>query len=200
MEKKEEKNIIIAGVGGQGNILVSQIIAEAALTQGLDVIIGEIFGMSQRGGPVSSHVRIGKKVLGPVSPRHGAHIICGLEPMEALRVAIPYIRSDGLVLMNTRINQPIAVNMGKATYPPIEKILVTLESLCQEVISFDATALAIEAGGAVATNIVLLGALSAVKTLGLTVESYEKAIRQVVPKFLEMNLKAFHLGHKECLA
>jgi len=200
MGKEGVKNIVIAGVGGQGNVLVSQIIAQAALIQGLNVIAGEIFGVSQRGGSVSSHIRVGKKGLSPVSPEHGANIICGLEPMEALRVAILYIRSDGLVLTNTRTNQPIAVNMGKGKYPSVEKILVTLRSLCQEVISFDATALAIEAGGAVATNIVLLGALSSVKTLDLAVDSYEQAIQQVIPKRLEMNLKAFHLGRKECLA
>jgi len=195
-----EKNIVIAGVGGQGNILASKIIAEAARLQGLNAIVGEMFGSSQRGGSVASHVRLGGGVLSPISPEHGAQIICGLEPMEALRAAIRYIHPEGLVLTNTRTNQPIAVNMGRLAYPPVEKILVALESLCGEVVSFDATALAIQAGGAVFTNMVLLGALSTFKGPGLLVKTYEEAISQTVPKSLEINLKAFNLGREECLA
>ncbi|UCH08526.1 MAG: indolepyruvate oxidoreductase subunit beta [Deltaproteobacteria bacterium] len=200
VKERITKSIVIAGVGGQGNILASKIIAEAARLQGLNAIVGEMFGSSQRGGSVASHVRLGDGVLSPISPEHGAQIICGIEPMEALRAAIRYVHPEGLVVTNSRTNQPIAVNMGKLTYPPLEKILGGLESLCAKVVSLDATELAIQAGGAVFTNMVLLGAMSTVDILSLSVDSFEEAISQTVPKSLQMNLKAFNLGREECLA
>ena len=192
-------NLIIAGVGGQGNVLAAQVVATAALIQGWDVIVGEIFGVSQRGGSVSSHIRIGEEIAGSVSPEHGVDIICGLEPMESLRAAVGYIQQDGIVLTNTRTHTPVGVNIGKGSYPPVEKIINRLRSLCQEVIPLDATALAIKAGSAVSANMALLGALSTVKRLKLPVKSYQKAIRQTVPKALEVNLKAFQMGRQACL-
>jgi indolepyruvate ferredoxin oxidoreductase beta subunit len=197
---ENEINVIIGGVGGQGNILASQIVAQSALIEGKDVIVGEVFGVSMRGGSVVSHVRIGNGVLSPISPEQGVHVICGLEPMETLRLAKTYIRSDGIIITNTRPLQPIAASIGKTAYPPVKTILASLESLCRKVVSFDTTALAIQAGGAVATNMVLVGALSASETLNLSVQSYEKAIRQIVPRSLQLNLKAFHLGRREYLS
>ena len=162
MKVTSEKNIIIAGVGGQGNILISKIIAEAARVQGMHAIVGEIFGSSQRGGSVASHVRVGDGLLGPICPERGAEIICGLEPMESLRVAIRYGQPDGIVFTNTRVHQPMLVNIGKEKYPPLERILTALQSICSIVKAFDATTLAVQAGGALCTNLVLLGAVSAV--------------------------------------
>ncbi|MFC1532472.1 indolepyruvate oxidoreductase subunit beta [Thermodesulfobacteriota bacterium] len=199
MRKQTTANIVVAGVGGQGNILISKILAECARSQGLRVIVGEAFGVSQRGGSVMSHLRIGDGVLSPISAEHGTHIICGLEPMEALRAAIQYIKADGTVVTNLHTFRPIRVNMGKIKYPAIEEILKTLENICKQVIAFDATELAEEAGGAVFANMVLLGALSTIGLLDLPVDAYENALSVNVPMFLDKNLRAFHLGRQKCL-
>lgn len=192
------KNVVIAGVGGQGNILASKIIAEAAQLQGMKALLGEVYGSGQRGGSVESHIRIGEGVLSPMSPLKGANVICGLEPMEALRAAVRYVRPDGIVVTNVRTYQPIAVNFGRVAYPPVEKILGVLRSLCRSVEAFDATALAVAVGGAVFTNMVLLGALSTLETIGLSLKAYEEAVSRNVPKARDLNLRAFYLGREEC--
>jgi indolepyruvate ferredoxin oxidoreductase beta subunit len=199
MQKQNATGIVIAGVGGQGNILAAKILAECAHAQGMNALVGEAFGVSQRGGSVLSHIRIGDGVLSPISVEHGTPIICGLEPMEALRAAILYVKADGVVITNLHIYRPISVNMGKDEYPAIENILEALDNLCDRVVAFDATALAEKAGGAVLTNMVLLGALSTISSLDLPVKSYEYAISMSVPRFLDKNLNAFHLGRQECL-
>jgi indolepyruvate ferredoxin oxidoreductase beta subunit len=195
-------NIAIAGVGGQGNVLVSEIMAEAALIEGLNVIVGEIFGISQRGGSVISHVRVGDvaDLSGPLPSERAVDIVCGLEPMEALRVGQALIKDTGLVITNVRPFYPVDVNRGKSVYPSIERIVSALRKLCSQVISFDATALAEQAGNAVAANLVLLGALSTVTKLSVSLESYEKAIRRTVRGGLEMNMTAFHLGRQKFIA
>jgi len=203
MEREKTINIIVAGIGGQGNILISQIISEAALRQGFDVVVGEIFGVSQRGGPVSSHIRIGKeretRWRACVSTKHQADIICSLEPMEALRVAIPYIGQDGIIVTNTHISRPISVNLGKATYPEVSEILTEIKQLCKQVIAFDATELSLKAGSSLSTNIACLGALSCIDSVGLESEAYESAIRIVSSKFAETNLKVFQLSRERVL-
>jgi len=199
MQKENTTNIIIAGVGGQGNILASKILAQCARTQNLNVIVGEVFGVSQRGGSVTSQVRIGEGVLSPISVEHDCQIVLGLEPMEALRAATLYVKADGVVVTNVRMYPTIRVNMDKDKYPAIKEILGALENLCERIISFDATVLAEKAGGVVFTNMVLLGALSTVKRLNLSVKCYEDVISMVVPRSLDKNLKAFHMGRQECL-
>jgi len=200
MKNPDTTSIIIAGVGGQGNILASKILAECAKTMKLNAIVGEVFGVSQRGGSVTSQIRIGSGALSPVAVEHGSEFICGLEPMEALRAAALYVRSDGVVITNLRPYPTIKVNMGKERYPAIGDILAALEKICERVIAMDATSLAEKAGGAVFANMVLLGALSTVIPLDLTVKGYEDVISMVVPRFTDKNLKAFHLGRQQCLA
>ena len=194
-------NIAIAGVGGQGNILTSRIMADAALIEGLNVIVGEIFGVSQRGGSVVSHVRVGDvdPMPGPLPAERAVDIVCGLEPMEALRVARVFVKDTGSVISNNRAFPPVSVNRGKAVYPPMERIVSSLRRLCSVVVSFDASALAEEAGKAVAANLVLLGAVSTVKDLPVSVSSYEKAIRRNLRKDVELNLAAFNLGRQALL-
>jgi len=199
VQRQNVTNVIMAGVGGQGNILASKILVECARIKGLNAIVGEVFGISQRGGSVSSHVRIGDGALSPIAVEHGTQIVCGLEPLEALRSAITYVKPEGVVITNTRTYRPIRVNMGKDEYPAIEDILGALGSLCERVIAFDAIALAEKAGGAVFANMVMLGALSTVSSLDLSVRTYEDAISNSVPRLLDQNLKAFDLGRQECL-
>jgi len=189
-------NILIAGVGGQGNILASHVIGEAALLARKNAIVGEVFGVSVRGGSVVSHVRVGDDVLSPLSPAHGAHVICGLEPMESLRVAYKYIRSDGIVITNTRPVHPISVNRGAEKHPEYDKIVKVLNELCWHVFAFDATKVAEDVGDVVTTNMVLVGAFSNIASIGLSVKNYEDAIRRVLGKVADVNITAFRLGRK----
>lgn len=199
MKHPDTTSIIIAGVGGQGNILASKILAECAKKLKLKAIVGEVFGVSQRGGSVTSQIRIGSDAVSPVAVEHGSEFICGLEPMEALRAAALYVRPDGVVLTNVRPYPTIRVNMGKDRYPAIGDILAALEKICKHVIALDATSLAEKAGGAVFANMVLLGALSTVIPLKLDVKGYEDVISMVVPRFSDKNIKAFQLGRQHCL-
>lgn len=191
-------NILIAGVGGQGNILSSKIIAEAAMLENIPCIVGEVYGVSQRGGSVASHVRIGEGALSPISPECGANIICGFEPLEALRAAVTYSNPGSVILVNTRTTPPIAVNLKKAEYPSPERILAALRECSENVIEIDASGLAEGLGGLIYTNMVFLGAISVVGNLGIGVKSYEEAISRAVPKAAEFNRRAFRLGRKEC--
>jgi len=198
MQGNRETNVVIAGVGGQGNILASKIIAEAARIKGVKVIVGEVYGESQRGGSVASHVRLGDDALGPLCPERGAQIICGLEPMESLRTAVSYAHRQGTIFTNTRPHLPVGANMGKTKYPSIQEILTALSGLCGRLVAFDATEVAIGAGEAMLTNVVMLGAVSWDESLGLGPEVFEEAISQSVPRNVERNIRAFRAGREKC--
>jgi indolepyruvate ferredoxin oxidoreductase beta subunit len=193
------KNVLIAGVGGQGSVLASKVLGEAARIERINVIVGEVFGVSQRGGSVVSHIRLGKQVLSPLSLQHDCDVVCGFELMESLRAANLYIRNDGTIFTNIGIIRPIITNIGEEEYPRVERILKALSNLCKKVVPIDGRALAEQVGGPVFTNMVLLGALSTFDALKISLKSYEQAISLAVPKFLEKNLKAFHLGRKAVL-
>lgn len=197
-------NIIVAGVGGQGSILASHIIADAAIRNACEhndhkmkVRLGETFGAAMRGGAVASHVKIGKDVYNPLIPENGADVILGLEPMEALRAGLKYIKPGGRVIMNIRKYEPVDVNTGKAAYPPVEKIIEAFEKINSHVISFDATSLAIECGTFRSMNVVMLGALANCP-LPFSEENLRAIIKQRVPeKTISINLKAFQEGLKK---
>jgi indolepyruvate ferredoxin oxidoreductase, beta subunit len=195
---KRVRNIVFAGVGGQGNILASKIVAEAARFAGLECIVGEVYGVSQRGGSVLSHARVGTDVLSPVTPESGADVICGFEPLEALRAAVSYSNKQTIIFVNLRSVQPIAVSAGKTEYPSFQRIVKALNELCGKVIELDASALAEEVGGSIYMNMIFLGALSSLRDLGIPLKSYEEAISANVPKALDLNLKAFYIGRDKC--
>ncbi len=184
-------NIVIVGVGGQGVILASKIISNAAMDAGLDVKQSEVHGMSQRGGSVISHVRIGKKVYSPLVTEGEADVILAFEKLEALRYS-HWAKEDGkIIYADTKIN-PSTVVAGLAQYPDdVDKQLSNLK--CQ-VIKIDAAKLAKEAGNVKAVNTVLVGALS--KMLPeIKEETWKEVLKKSVPsKVLEVNLKAFDLG------
>jgi indolepyruvate ferredoxin oxidoreductase beta subunit len=144
--KVEEFNLIIAGVGGQGSVLASRMVADAAIMEGYKVRVGETFGAAQRGGAVASHVRIGTKVYGPLVPEDGLDALVGLEPLEALRVGVKYLSPQAVAIVNTRRWFPVDVNVGRAKYPSLEEIEDSLKKLCNKVIMIDATKIAEEAG------------------------------------------------------
>ncbi|MGB9834934.1 MAG: indolepyruvate oxidoreductase subunit beta [bacterium] len=190
-------NLIVAGVGGQGSVLASHIIAEAAIDQGFKVRVGETFGAAMRGGAVASHVRIGD-VSSPLIKMHQAQAILALEPLEGLRVGLKFLASNGIVILNTRSIPPVDVFMGKFIYPEIKEIVRDLESLGGKVYAFDATQIAIEAGSARTLNSVILGALSASKIWPFPPEILEEAIMtRVPPQTKDVNSRAFRLGKRK---
>jgi indolepyruvate ferredoxin oxidoreductase beta subunit len=195
-------NMIIAGVGGQGSILASHIFAGAAIrssvTNGdndIKVRVGETFGAAMRGGAVASHIKIGSDVYSPLVPEDKADVILGLEPLEALRLGVKYIAPGGMVIMNIRKYESIDIKTGQAEYPSISDITDSFKKLNANVITLDATEIAIKAGTAKAMNVVMLGALASLPTNPVPRRILEEVIKdRVPPKTIEVNLKAFELG------
>lgn len=195
----DEFNLIFAGVGGQGSVLASHIIAEAAIMDGLRVRVGETFGAAQRGGKVHSHVRIGSDVYGPLCRENSVDVLLGCEPNETLRLALKYCSPSSLVITNTREVPSMDVNIGVAKYPDIKEVVNSLEKLSGKVLAFDATKLAIEAGSDRTMNVVLLGSLAATDLTPFKPDNLREAIRgRVPPSTVESNMKAFDSGYKAC--
>jgi indolepyruvate ferredoxin oxidoreductase beta subunit len=192
-----ELDLIVAGVGGQGSVLASHIIATAAIKEGLRARVGETFGAAMRGGAVASHVRVGKNVEGPLVLRDGADVIVAIEPLEGLRNAVKFLKPGGILITNIRPWYPVDVNIGRAEYPSIEQIEKAVEKLGGRMMKLDATKLAQEAGNVKAANTVMLGALTATGKLPFSAEALKEAVREnVPPKTIDANLRAFELGYK----
>jgi indolepyruvate ferredoxin oxidoreductase beta subunit len=192
--KTSECDVVIVGVGGQGVILISDILGRAAVKEGMPVRGAETHGMAQRGGSVINHTRLGCR-LSPMVPPGGADVLLALEPAEALRFAY-FLKEKGVALVNTRPVLPVTVTTGRAQYPPLDRILSPLRDRFGEVKAFDATALAEKTGTAQAMNVVMLGALS--RYIPLREELLLDALTQVVPKkHLEANRHAFAVGKAE---
>ncbi|MCX6678651.1 MAG: indolepyruvate oxidoreductase subunit beta [Methanothrix sp.] len=192
--RASECDLVIVGVGGQGVILISDVIGRAAVIAGKPVCGAETHGMAQRGGSVINHTRIGCQ-FSPMVASGGADVLLALEPGEALRF-VHFLSPAGVVLVNTRPVLPSTVTCGRAEYPPLHKILSPIKARCRKLIAMDATALAEKAGTAQAMNVVMLGALAGYIPLSedLILQALSLA---VPPKFLEANKKAFALGKAE---
>lgn len=189
MEKT--KSIILAGVGGQGTILVSKILTSGLIQAGFDVKMSEIHGMAQRGGSVSTQVRYGEKVHSPIIGRGEADILVAFEKMEALRYC-HYLKDEGVILVNDYKIIPMTVATGNEVYP--EGIIKALQEH-YKTISIDAGKTAIYLGNAKCMNIVLFGAM--VKTLDMDFINWKQILTDNLPKKLvELNLKAFSEGKK----
>ena len=187
------KNIMIVGVGGQGSLLASKLLGHLLLTEGYDVKVSEVHGMSQRGGSVVTYVRFGEKVYSPVIDKGQADFIVSFEKLEAARY-IEYLKVGGRVVVNTQQIDPMPVITGAAVYP--ENLIGKMEAAGAVVDAMDCLTLAEQAGSAKAVNIVLMGRLS--RYFDIPVEKWQQAIRECVPpKFVELNLKAFELGRGE---
>jgi len=187
-------NIIVAGVGGQGNVLSSQIIAWAAIRRGYHATVGETFGASQRGGGVMSHIRIGEEKLGPLVPYRKAHILLGFEPVETLRVGSQYLNPGSSVVMNVRPIYPAEVLSGLLEYPDVAMVVDMVRKMCRNLWSFNAVELALEAGNPAVMNVVMLGALAGTRLTPLKTEDYRQAIVERVKRLKDVNLRAFELG------
>lgn len=188
----ETKNIMIVGVGGQGSLLASKLLGHLLLSQGYDVKVSEVHGMSQRGGSVVTYVRYGDHVYSPVIDRGEADFIVSFELLEAARW-LPFLKKDGQIVTNTQQIDPMPVITGAVEYP--QDLVEKLRSLGAKVDAMNCLKLAKEAGSAKAVNIVLLGRLS--HYFDLPQEAWMASLEANVPaKFLEMNKKGFELGKK----
>lgn len=194
--KQEPLNIIVAGVGGQGNVLASQVVAVAAVQAGYRVAVGETFGVSQRGGSVMSHVRLSRdQVFGPLIPRGRAHIIAGFEPLETLRVIQEFAHSQTIVIMNNRPNYPLGCLSGEDRYPHLENIEQAIGQSVATLHVLPATQLAQEIGNPMAANMVMTGALVGSGILPFGQEFFIATIQSLFQgDILELNLKAFQIG------
>ena len=184
------KNIMIIGVGGQGSLLASKVLGRVLLSQGYDVKVSEVHGMSQRGGSVVTYVRYGEKVASPVIDRGEADFIVSFEVLEAARW-LSFLRPGGQIVTSTQQIDPMPVVTGKAVYP--DGLIEKMRAAGAKVDALDCVTLAKEAGSTKAVNVVLLGRLS--HYFDIPEEEWMKSLEACVPpKFLEMNKKAFLLG------
>jgi indolepyruvate ferredoxin oxidoreductase, beta subunit len=191
----KELNIIIAGVGGQGVVLLSEILGNAAVRDGLKVRGSEVLGMAQRGGSVFSNIRLGEEVYSPMTPDGKCDVLISLEPSEALR-NIQYLNPRSIVIMNNRKVIPATVSMGKSSYPEIDQIQQKLQSVAAKVISLDSVEIAEKAGNRQTANVVMLGALFGSGKIPIKMETIKDSIRERVPaKVADVNLKAFDMGY-----
>lgn len=189
-------NVIITGVGGQGNVLASRMIGEMLSQLGLHVTIGETFGASQRGGSVMSHLRIsGDSSFSPQIPKGRAHVVVSLEPAEAVRVLKDYGNPEVKVICNSRPIHPIGVISGEQGYPSMENLKAWIRSLSGEAWFIDATDAAIRLGNPILGNIVSVGALAATGILPLHRVHLESVLAgKMAPDKVQVNLTAFDFG------
>jgi indolepyruvate ferredoxin oxidoreductase beta subunit len=187
------KRLVIVAVGGQGNLLASSVLGEAALLCGIPLNMSEIHGMAQRGGVVESSLVFGDAKSTIISDGE-ADVLVGFEPAETLR-ALPKCNADTVVITNLAPLMPYTVNIGQGVYPDLKRLQELIRKKTARLIAFNAAALAKEAGNSLSVNMVLLGALIQTGVLPLSVEEVKKAMTTKTKKmFLDSNLKAFDLG------
>jgi len=183
-------NIVIAGVGGQGVLLASKVLAESALASGMDVKQNEVHGMAQRGGSVISFVRIGDEVFSPVVIPGTADILISFEPLEAMRY-VHYLKPGGMLVYNRVTINPSTVASGLAAYPA--DIEAQIAAACPDAHGIDALSIAKEAGNAKAVNMVMVGAV--MKRLPINAEVVEGVVKAVSKdKGVDVNLRALNGG------
>ncbi len=193
--KTENLRIFLTGVGGQGTLLASRLLGEAALAAGFDPLVSETHGMAQRGGIVVSTVVLGDLQSPIISPGE-ADVVLGFEALEAFR-AVDRCHRQTLVIANTAAIVPYPVATGKEKYPEVERLMLLLADQVGGLLAFDAGDSARRSGSPLAVNMVILGALAATNCLPFPAELVLDTIRgRTTPKFLEANLRAFQLGEE----
>lgn len=191
------KNCMLAGVGGQGTVLASKLIAQCAMFQGEPARTAETIGMAQRGGCVVSHVRVGKGVYSPLIPLGQADVLIGFEPAEAVR-CMPWLKRGGTVIVSSRAVKPTTDAFADRPYDGDEMLEYLKANVRAVVVDADAVCKAV--GSTKVLNIALLGAAAADGTLGITMEQIKETIRQRIPeKFHEMNFRALEEGANHIL-
>lgn len=197
---KDPYNIIITGVGGQGNVTASRILGNI-LAKTYVVTTGENFGVSQRGGAVMSHIRVSAtSVWSPQIPQGKADLVIALEPGEGLRAMREYGNAGSHVIVNTRPVYPIGVGAGALEYPPLEDIKKAILELTDYAWFINATAIALQIGDPILGNMVMLGAVSQLDLLPMDEKEVSQEILNHFPKNkVEVNIKAFEIGAKAVL-
>lgn len=195
--RKDPLNLVVAGVGGQGNIVISALIGTALVNQGWFVIIGETFGAAQRGGAVMSHIRIsGEKQYGPLIPDGGADILLGMEPVETLRVLEQFGNPDVLTIVNPRPIYPLSVLSGEAEYPDLDRLIDSIKELSNKTWVINATEEAQKLGNPMFANVLLIGSLIGLGMIPLEREAFEPLLKERFPKIFKANMEAFEIGMK----
>lgn len=190
MSRSNGLSIMIVGVGGQGTLLASRILGNMLVSEGYDVKVSEVHGMSQRGGSVVTYVKFGDKVSSPIIDKGGADIILAFEELEAYRY-LPYLKNGGKIICNTQNIDPMPVIIGAKKYP--DDIIGKIKNSGIDIISVDADNIAIEAGNIKTVNVVLIGVLSS--QTDIPEDVWKKSVRDTVPdKVVDVNLKAFEAG------
>jgi indolepyruvate ferredoxin oxidoreductase beta subunit len=186
--------VFFTGVGGQGTLLATMVLAEAAIHAGHPVLASEVHGMAQRGGVVESSVMIGD-IHSPIISDGEADVLVGFEPLETYR-ALRKCSADSVIISNQVPVIPFGVAIGKSVYPDVDKLFRFAASQVKKLITLDAPALAKKAGSVLSSNIVMLGALARSGVLPVSRESFEETIRTKTKKrFVDINLKAFDSGY-----
>jgi len=186
---------VFVGVGGQGNLLASRLLGEAALSMGIPAVVSEIHGMAQRGGVVESAVLMGN-VSSPIVSNGEADVLIGFEPLESMR-ALGKCNKGTVVITNTNPFPPFTVSVGQGKYPPVDEVLDLIYKKVGKVIALNGNELAEEAGNPLSLNMVMLGALIGSGEIPVTEETMKETISNSTNKtFLESNLKAFDLGQE----
>jgi len=193
----QKMNFMLVGVGGQGTLLASDILADLGVRLGFDSKKAEIHGMAQRGGSVTSFVRWDKQVFSPIIAKGEVDILVAFEKLEALRF-LDHLKPGGILLINSQVIEPITVKAGDSKYPPAADMQTAFEKATSRVCWVDGLLLAEQAGNAKTTNVAILGALSAL--LDTSAEAWLEAVQaHVPPKAVEVNRTAFRLGREQVL-
>jgi indolepyruvate ferredoxin oxidoreductase beta subunit len=193
--RKDPLNLIITGVGGQGNVMISLVVGNVLVREGYLVTIGETYGASQRGGPVMSHLRISPDTqYSPFIPEGQADIILGMEPVETLRMLGKFGNPGVTTILNPRPIYPVNVTAGGAQYPDLDKLITTIQELSAQTVVVNATEEAQKMGSPIFANVILIGALVGAGILPVDSKSVEPVLQETFPKEVEANLAAFRRG------
>lgn len=192
---KDPLNMVITGVGGQGNVLISLVVGKALVDDGYFVTIGETYGASQRGGPVMSHIRVSRDTqYSPFIPDGCADIILGMEPVETLRMLGRYGNPDVVTIVNPRPIYSIDVTAGQASYPDLDELIAAIRHLSAKAWVVNATAEALKMGSAMFANTILVGALVAAGVAPLDGKRVEQVLKETFPREIQANILAFRKG------
>lgn len=187
------KNCLLCGVGGQGVVLASKLIAYAAMTKGLNVRTSETIGMSQRGGSVVTHVRIGEKIHSPMIPKGSADVIMAFEPAEAVR-NLSYLKKDGVMVVDKKAVKPVTATLTQSSYDG-QAELEYLKKKVENLYIVDGDEICEQIGSSKVLNVVLLGVALGSGVLNIPLEDMKEELKKhVKPQFVEMNIKALELG------
>ena len=198
MNEHEVKSCLLCGVGGQGTVLASRIIAAAAMAKGLHARTAETIGMAQRGGSVVSHVRIGEEIASSTIPLGTADVIIGFEPGEAA-ANLKYLKENGVLILSSKQVKPVTASLGQSAYDG-DQCLAWLKDKGSRCIVIDPDAIIAACGSPKVLNVAMTGALAESGAMDLSLGDMEEALRiRMKPKLLEMNLKALHMG-AQCAA